>query len=283
MNLPRSYTTRTAFDTASDDELYSACPDRPHLANTWAMQLCEAPLNFFDLPFDASVARYDLPSGLSPRSPEASANAFAVAANVGMSSLQIPPPADASLRRASSTPSPGSDKPLNSPSCSARLESPPHVTTDAGPTPKRRKKKRGWPELDLIANGVSGVSAEDHYCTAPIPHNKVERKYREGLNTELERLRRAVPMLLQSHGGSGVGQPKPSKSMVIAAAINYIEMVTQERDMLQNENDAIKEYRKETSKHRDGMQEEIGEIRKEKSALNGGRWSKKRRVGPGSE
>jgi hypothetical protein len=32
--------------------------------------------------------------------------------------------------------------------------------------------------------------------------------------------------------------------MAIAAAINHIEMVTQERDMLQNENDEIREYRR---------------------------------------
>jgi hypothetical protein len=92
----------------------------------------------------------------------------------------------------------------------------------------------------------------------------VERKYREGLNTELERLRRAVPTLLQSQDGSGIGQPKPSKSMVIAAATKHIEMVTQERDMLQNENDEIREYRKDMG-HRDGIREEIGEIRKRRA------------------
>jgi hypothetical protein len=111
----------------------------------------------------------------------------------------------------------------------------------------------------------------------------VERKYREGLNAELERLRRAVPTLLQSHDGSGIGQPKPSKSMVIAAAIKHIEMVTQERDMLQNENSEIREYRKEIRERRDGIREEIGEIRKEKGGLKGGWWSKKGRAGPDPE
>jgi hypothetical protein len=118
------------------------------------------------------------------------------------------------------------------------------VSTDAEhgePTPKRRMKKRGWPKLDLIALDVSGALAENQ-CTAPIPHNKVERKYCECLNAELERLRRAVPTLLQSHDGSGIGQLKPSKSMVIAAAINHIEMVTQERNMLQSKNDEIIDY-----------------------------------------
>jgi hypothetical protein len=289
MNPLNSYATGTAFDTAFDDELYSECPGRPYLAETWATQLCEAPSNFFDPLLDASAAQYDLTSDFLPRSLEALANASAVAANVGVCSLQIPPPAGASLRRVSSTPSPSSDKPLNSPSYSTGLESPSRVSTDAEhdePTPKRRMKKRGRPKLDPIALSISDASAEGQR-TAPIPHNKVERKYREGLNAELERLRRAVPTLLQSHNGSGIGQPKPSKSIVIAAAINHIGMVTQERNMLQSENDEIREYREDISEHRDETGEEIGEnmgeIRTEKSGLKGGRWSKKRRVGLGSE
>jgi hypothetical protein len=257
-----------AFDTAFDDELHSAYSERAYLANAWATQLCEAPPSFFDPLFDASVARYDLPSDFSPvpRSSEAPANAFAAAASVGVSALQIPPPAGASLRRASSTPSPGSDEPSNSPSCSTGFVSPSRVSIDvehAEPTLKRQTKERSRPKLDAVAHGVSGGSAENQ-CTTRIPHNKVERKYREGLNTELERLRRAVPTLLQSHDGSGIGQPKPSKSMVIAAAIKHIEMVTQERDMLQNENDEIREYRKEME-DRDGIREEIGQIRKRRA------------------
>lgn len=273
-----------AFNTVSDDELYSKFPEGPYLADTWATQLCEAPLTFFDPIFDASGAGYDLPSDFLPvaRSPEVLANAFAAAANVRVSTLQIPLPAGAPLRRPSSTSSPGSDGPSNSPSCSAGLKSPSCVSIDAKPAPKRRVKKRGQPRLDPIAHGVSSASAEDQ-LTARIPHNRVERKYREGLNTELERLRRAVPTLLQSHDGSGIGQPKPSKSMVIAAAIKHIEMVTQERDMLQSENDEIREYREEISEHRGGIREESGEIRKAKSGLKGGRWSKKRRVGAGFE
>jgi hypothetical protein len=85
----------------------------------------------------------------------------------------------------------------------------------------------------------------------------VERKYREGLNAQLERLRRAVPALLQSGNGDDISQPKPSKSMVIAAAINHIELVTLERDMLQDENKKI-------------------------SSSKGRRGSKRRRVDPAS-
>jgi hypothetical protein len=68
-----------------------------------------------------------------------------------------------------------------------------------------------------------------------MPHNQVERKYREGLNSELERLRRAVPTLLQSVEGEVMGQPKPSKAIVLASAIDYIKKTEKERDMYREE------------------------------------------------
>jgi len=62
-----------------------------------------------------------------------------------------------------------------------------------------------------------------------MPHTEVERKYREKLNAELERLRRAVPMLPQSDA-TDTGAVKPSKSMVLAVAIDYIKELERQRD-----------------------------------------------------
>jgi hypothetical protein len=47
---------------------------------------------------------------------------------------------------------------------------------------------------------------------------------------EMERLRKAVPTLLQSTDSCVMGVAKPSKGMVLAAAINYILKIEQERD-----------------------------------------------------
>lgn len=68
----------------------------------------------------------------------------------------------------------------------------------------------------------------------------MERKYREGLNLELERLRKAVPTLPQSDEGGVMGQPKPSKAMVLSSAIEYIRKIEKERDDLREENDRLK-------------------------------------------
>jgi hypothetical protein len=64
-----------------------------------------------------------------------------------------------------------------------------------------------------------------------MPHTEVERKYREKLNMELERLRRAVPILPQQSDAADVmGAAKPSKSMVLAVAIDYIRELERQRD-----------------------------------------------------
>jgi hypothetical protein len=73
-------------------------------------------------------------------------------------------------------------------------------------------------------------------------HTQVERKYREGINMQLERLRRAVPTipqavptLPQAVGADAIWVAKPSKGMVLAAAIDYISRIERERDAALNE------------------------------------------------
>ncbi|KAH7117112.1 hypothetical protein B0J11DRAFT_109344 [Dendryphion nanum] len=110
----------------------------------------------------------------------------------------------------------------------------------AAPSVAAPPKKRGRPRLDraLSASTASSVTSSTTPCaskarpTHRLPHNQVERKYREGLNSELERLRRAVPTLPQTEDGTAMamGQPKPSKAMVLAAAIDYIKRIERERD-----------------------------------------------------
>lgn len=87
------------------------------------------------------------------------------------------------------------------------------------------------------------------------PHNQVEKKYREGLNNELERLRRAVRTLPQprprscstseedddSYGGYSAAVPKPSKAAVLAGAVEYIKYLEAEHERLANENEQLRE------------------------------------------
>ena len=108
------------------------------------------------------------------------------------------------------------------------------TTADTHPTP--RPRKRGRPRLSQTQNmtSTSTTSTENSSSTMSrrLPHNQVERKYRENLNAELERLRRAIPTLPRNNAVDGgvVVQPKPSKAMVLAGAIEYIEKLERERD-----------------------------------------------------
>lgn len=110
------------------------------------------------------------------------------------------------------------------------------------PTPKRPQRKRGRPRLDRTKT-ISSTSSPSSKSqkTGRLPHNQVERKYREGLNAELERLRRAVPTLPQSDEAGAMGQAKPSKAMVLASAIEYIRRIEAERDALKLENERLRQ------------------------------------------
>jgi hypothetical protein len=109
-------------------------------------------------------------------------------------------------------------------------------------TPKRQLRKRGRPRLDRVEthSQSNGSSSAKIQRTGRLPHNQVERKYREGLNTELERLRKAVPTLPHSEEGDAMGQPKPSKAMVLSSAIDYIKRIEREKEALKEEVERLK-------------------------------------------
>lgn len=123
---------------------------------------------------------------------------------------------------------------------SLKREPPDEVAEE--PTPKCPQRKRGRPRLDRNLSDKPSTSSASSKCqrTSRIPHNQVERKYREGLNSELDRLRRAVPTLPQFDEGGSMGQLNPSKAMVLMGAIEYIKKIKRERDALMEENERLR-------------------------------------------
>lgn len=95
------------------------------------------------------------------------------------------------------------------------------------------KRRRGRPRLDFKLSGSIGIPSPKRLRrTSCVPHNQVERKYRDGLNSELERLRRVIPALSHSDEGAVIGSPKPTKAMVLSCAIGYIKKIELEKDEL---------------------------------------------------
>ncbi|CAI9630111.1 unnamed protein product [Alternaria burnsii] len=88
-------------------------------------------------------------------------------------------------------------QPLISPSLSPHMlkrESPSSPTSASeSSTPKRPTRKRGRPKMDRSSTDneiMTSPTTTKYQRSKRLPHNQVERKYREGLNSELERLRR---------------------------------------------------------------------------------------------
>jgi len=104
---------------------------------------------------------------------------------------------------------------------------------DEAPVAKRPKRRPGRPRLERTSSTPSASSSSSSKTQQQrVPHNQVERKYREGLNTQLEQLCRAVPALRQVNDGE---RGKPSKATVLVGAIAYIKSIERERDELVSE------------------------------------------------
>ena len=72
-------------------------------------------------------------------------------------------------------------------------------------------------------------------------HNLVERKYRDTLNAELERLRRTIPHIRDLESETPDGRPRPSKATVLAAATEYIRKLEIDVETLSEENTQLRE------------------------------------------
>ena len=91
-------------------------------------------------------------------------------------------------------------------------------------------RKRGRPRKDCSSpETFSPISRRHSDGGRRIPHNEVERKYREGLNASFRKLQCAVPALSQLSDGI-IGTARPSKAVVIDSAIEYIHRLEKERD-----------------------------------------------------
>ena len=79
-----------------------------------------------------------------------------------------------------------------------------------------------------------------------LPHNQVERKYRESLNTQLDSLKRVVPSLQQNQGCDGADiedlptPSKPSKAVILASATAYIKQMEKDKKSLADENELLR-------------------------------------------
>jgi hypothetical protein len=137
-----------------------------------------------------------------------------------------------------------SDASMNGPSGRGQSQS---NNTTASPTDHGQRLKSETSEDS--PNKESPHTTEDMKPKSRrrLPHNQVERKYRESLNTQLESLRRVVPSLQQNQGacdGADIedlpAPSKPSKAVILASATAYIKQQEKDKKSLADENHLLR-------------------------------------------
>jgi hypothetical protein len=108
------------------------------------------------------------------------------------------------------------------------------VVTEVKGEPRFRKSSRASITADTLPQPRSTELTR-------VPHYEVERKYREGLNAAFERLRNVVPTLPQGRDRV-IGAVQPSKGMIIAAAIEYMNRLEIERSTAPEELVNLKDH-----------------------------------------
>ena len=153
--------------------------------------------------------------------------------------------------------SPQSDTSLES-GCHSPEATNPTMAYEKGPKhthqtrrPNRSKEQSMGTTTRKSKGGASGTSL----APSKVAHNLVERKYRDTLNTELERLRQAVPHM------AALGE-RASKAAILASAVGYISRLEAELARLGQEL---------------GEERESVEAASKESCLICGRWMEGRR------
>lgn len=131
----------------------------------------------------------------------------------------------------SDSPSPKASTSIRPGSLSSLDSSPTHTARPNTQHPTSRKRSRPRLYSESSSEYLPSKSS-DKAGVRRSAHNKVERKYREGLNAEIKRLQRVVPTM-QHHDGKEhrmLGESRLSKTMILTGAIEYIKKIETERD-----------------------------------------------------
>lgn len=125
---------------------------------------------------------------------------------------------------------------------------------DVKPPPAKMKRNATDPEeADLNiscryhSHTTIGRDARSSVSKGRVPHNLVERRYRDNLNNQIEALRLTLPSLRDAQPSSAAdledtSSPRmPSKAVIISTAATYIKDIENERTRLLAANSALQE------------------------------------------
>ncbi|OAL01502.1 hypothetical protein IQ06DRAFT_219992 [Phaeosphaeriaceae sp. SRC1lsM3a] len=121
------------------------------------------------------------------------------------------------------------------------------LSNTASPADNRQRMKSETSEDSPNKETLQSIEDQKPKSRRRLPHNQVERKYRESLNTQLESLRKVVPSLQQNQGacdGADIEDlptpSKPSKAVILASATAYIKQQEKDKKSLSDENHLLR-------------------------------------------
>jgi hypothetical protein len=138
----------------------------------------------------------------------------------------------------------------------SRTDLPPAIKEEEAETeevlPRTRQKKRSNKRASSEESSTPSPVAAS--ATAKLsrrqPHNEIEKKYRESINTHLEALKNSVPAFQQTPSqciqGKGdiedlAAAPKPSKSIILASAVAHIKKIEREKKQFEQERNLLRQ------------------------------------------
>merc|ERR1711881_774401 len=115
------------------------------------------------------------------------------------------------------------------------------------PVAVSRSKKRSSKRMSSESSSSPDPTPATSTKSAPAktsrrqPHNEIEKKYRESINTHLEALKNSMCM----HGKGDIedlaAAPKPSKSIILASAVAHIKKIEKEKRQLEQDRNLLRQ------------------------------------------
>ena len=129
-------------------------------------------------------------------------------------------------------------------------------------SPQSAKKRKLSTEPTTTMASTSGFSEEKPTSVQNRSHSIVEKRYRTNLNDKIAELRNSVPALRENAqspgevGGSATGF-KHNKATILTKAIEYIRLLEKRNSYLQEANDALRNYARQTARETDKFEDNV--------------------------
>ena len=129
-------------------------------------------------------------------------------------------------------------------------------------SPQSAKKRKLSTEPPTTTASTSGFSEGKSMSMQNRSHSIVEKRYRTNLNDKIAELRNSVPALRengQSPGEVGGSVPafKHNKATILTKAIEYIRLLEKRNTYLEEANDALRSYARQTTRETDNQEDNL--------------------------